>query len=99
VEKAIQDYEGPAEVLKALGHPLRLKLLARILEGEFCVQDLGDQIDASQPATSQHLAVLRACGLVVPQRRGRKVCYRAADPGIEEVLRSAQQVYQRLRAR
>jgi len=99
VEEAIQDYEGLAEVFKALGHPVRLALLARILDGEYCVQDLGEQINTSQPSTSQHLAVLRACGLVVPQRRGKRVCYRAADPGIEEVLRSAEQSYQRLRAR
>jgi len=99
VEEPIQDYEGLAVVFKALGHPVRLKLLERILAGEFCVQDLGDQLERSQPSISQHLAVLRACGVVVPQRRGKKVCYRAADPRIEEVLEAAQRLYEQLRAR
>ncbi len=99
MEMPIPDYDGLAEVFKALGHPVRLKLLARILKGEYCVQELGDQIDTSQPSTSQHLRVLRACGLVVPERRGKKVCYRAADAGIEEFLQSAQQVHDQLGAR
>ena len=98
METPIQDYDGLAEVFKALGHPVRLKLLARILDGEYCVQELGDQIDTSQPSTSQHLAVLRACGLVVPERRGKKVCYRAADAGIADVLRSAERAHRELHA-
>jgi DNA-binding transcriptional ArsR family regulator len=95
MEHLIQDYEALASFFKALGHPLRLRILAKTLDGEFCVQDLGDHLDRSQPNTSQHLAVLRERGLVIAERRGKKVCYRAADDRVAKVIRMAAQAFGR----
>ncbi len=84
-----EDYETLADLFRALAHPVRLSILGRTFEGEFCVQDLGEHLDRSQPNISQHLAVLRERGLVIAERKGRRVCYRPADPRIAEVIRLA----------
>jgi DNA-binding transcriptional ArsR family regulator len=62
--------------LKACGHPLRLKLLCAIGEGEeACVSELWNCLEQSQPVVSQHLAVLKKSGIVASQVQGnRRVC-------------------------
>ena len=71
-----------AEILKVLAHPARLELLHRIADGPVEVGALAGAIGASQPNVSQHLAVLRAAGLVEPERHGREIRYRLTDPDV-----------------
>jgi DNA-binding transcriptional ArsR family regulator len=78
-----------AHVLRAMGHPTRLRILERIAEGEFCVSDLQRELEQSQPNISQHLAKLRDCGLIIPERRGGMTCYRLADDRIAAVIHQA----------
>ena len=69
-----------ARMFKALGDPIRLRLLSRITsaaEGEICVCDLtGGDFDVSGPTISHHLKVLREAGLIEGDRRGTWVYYR-----------------------
>jgi ArsR family transcriptional regulator len=69
-----------ARMFKALGDPIRLRLLSRITsapDGEICVCDLtGDDFDVSGPTISHHLKVLREAGLIEGERRGTWVYYR-----------------------
>jgi len=74
--------ELQAEVLKTLASPRRLEILHRLAEGETEVGTLATELGMSQPNASQHLAVLRAVGLVEAQRDGREVRYRLADPEV-----------------
>ncbi len=65
---------------KALGDPVRLRLLSLIASrdgGEACVCELTDSFDLSAPTISHHLRVLREAGLVGSERRGTWVHYRA----------------------
>lgn len=71
-----------AEVLKVLASPVRLEILHRLAAGPIDVGRLADQIGSSQPHASQHLAILRAAGLVEAERRGREMHYRLADPDV-----------------
>lgn len=66
-----------AKMFKALGDPVRLRLLSLITsaDGEVCVCDLNTAFDLSQPTISHHLKVLREAGLVDCQRRGTWVYY------------------------
>jgi len=84
-----REFEDLAQLFKALGHPLRLQILMQTLDGEFCVQEIGDRLDRNQPNVSQHLTVLRERGLVIPRRRGKKVCYRLANEDIREIIMRA----------
>src|SRR3990170_8861171 len=71
-----------AEVLKALAHPRRLQIMRRLDDGPCEVGALAQELGMSQPNLSQHLAVLRATGLVDTEREGREVRYRLADPEV-----------------
>ncbi len=71
-----------AEVLKVLASPRRLDILHKLSAGSMEVGRLASEIDASQPNVSQHLAVMRAAGLVEFERDGREVRYRLADPDV-----------------
>jgi ArsR family transcriptional regulator, arsenate/arsenite/antimonite-responsive transcriptional repressor len=67
-----------ASVFKALGSPIRLRLLAMMQArsgGEACVCDLVEYVGLSQPTVSHHLGVLMAAGLVRRERRGTWMWY------------------------
>lgn len=81
-----------AAFFKAMGHPTRLRILERIAEGEFCVSELETDLDRRQANISQHLAILRDRGLVIPTRKGKMVCYGLADERIAEVIRQVRAV-------
>lgn len=78
-----------AKVFKALGDPVRLRLLSLITsaEGESCVCDLSAAFDLTGPTISHHLKVLREAGLVDSERRGTWVYYR---PRADDLGRLAQ---------
>jgi ArsR family transcriptional regulator len=71
-----------AEVLKTLASPRRLEILHALSRGPLEVGRLANQIGATQPNVSQHLAVLRAAGVVDAERDGREVRYRLSDPDV-----------------
>jgi ArsR family transcriptional regulator len=73
--------EGLAPAFKALGDPVRLRLMSMIASSaEICVCDLTDAFDLTGPTISHHLRVLREAGLVDCERRGTWVYY-WARPG------------------
>jgi DNA-binding transcriptional ArsR family regulator len=84
-----------AEVLKTLANPRRLEILHRLVVGPCEVRRLAEEIGASQPNISQHLAVLRAAGIVDAERDGREVRYRLADPDVMVACGLMRQVLQR----
>jgi ArsR family transcriptional regulator len=68
-----------AKVFKALGDPVRLRLLSLIAshaDGEACVCDLTDAFDLTGPTISHHLKVLREAGIIDGERRGTWIYYR-----------------------
>jgi ArsR family transcriptional regulator len=71
-----------AEVLRVLASPRRLEILHRLADGPLEVGRLAAELGASQPNISQHLAVMRASGIVEAERDGREVRYRLADPDV-----------------
>ena len=71
-----------AQVLKTLASPRRLEILHALASGPIEVGRLAEVIGASQPNVSQHLAVLRAAGVVEAERDGREVRYRLVDPDV-----------------
>jgi ArsR family transcriptional regulator, arsenate/arsenite/antimonite-responsive transcriptional repressor len=78
--------EDLAPAFKALGDPVRLRLLSLIASregGEVCVCDLTDAFDLKAPTISHHLKVLKATGLVSAERRGTWVYYRAERPALD----------------
>lgn len=68
-------YRDQARVFKALAHPVRLRILYALQEGGQYVCHLVALLGCRQPTVSQHLAVLRAAGLVVHEREGNRILY------------------------
>lgn len=69
--------------LAALGDPTRRRVLDGLRAGERSVGDLAADLPVSRPAVSQHLAVLRAAGLVTERRQGTRRLYRVDPAGLE----------------
>lgn len=83
-----------AELLKALGNGRRLMVMCKLVEhGELTVGALADEVGLSQSALSQHLAKLRAEGLVAFRRDGQTLWYRIADPRCEAVMATLYDLY------
>ncbi len=77
-----------AQVFKALGDPVRLRLVSLIGArdgGEVCVCDLTSAFDLSQPTISHHLKVLREAGLIDSERRGTWVYYRLVPAALDRM--------------
>ena len=75
-------YELQAEVLKTLAHPRRLEIVHELAFGPRTVGSLADDLGLAQPNVSQHLALMRASGVVEAERDGREMRYRLVDPDI-----------------
>lgn len=77
-----------ARMFKALGDPVRLRMLSLIASregGETCVCDISPAFDLSQPTISHHLKVLREAGLLDCERRGTWVYYRVIPAALEQL--------------
>lgn len=75
-----------AEIFRALADPTRRAVYERLADGEMTVSELRNGMPVSQPAVSQHLAVLRGAGLVVERRAGRNAYYRVDPKGLAPLL-------------
>ena len=75
-----------AEIFRALADPTRRAVYQRLAAGEMTVTELRAGMSVSQPAISQHLAVLRGAGLVIERRAGRNAYYRADPQGLDPLL-------------
>ena len=89
-EKAL--LEAKANVLKALGHPTRLWMAEQLADGEKCVCELGENVDADFSTISKHLAVLKQAGVVVDEKRGKQVYYRLKVPCILKFMPCIEEV-------
>lgn len=81
-----------AELFRVIGHPMRVRILELLRDGERTVGDLQAALRLDSSGTSQHLAALRRQGLVEGRREGTSVYYRAKDPRVFQLLESARQI-------
>ncbi len=73
------------ELFKALGHPLRFRILATLSDGEHNVGEIEEASGIGQPALSQQLAVLRGAGLVTTRRDAKQVFYAIVPAQLEKL--------------
>ena len=81
-----------AELFKAIGHPVRVRILEQLVGGERSVGALAESLQAEIAGVSQQLAVLRRSGVVVTRREGTTVFYSLRDPGMVELLAVARRM-------
>jgi len=75
-----EDIQQAALAIKAIAHPLRLKILCVLGDQEISVQDIVEQVGTSQSNISQHLAILRDKGVLATRKDANRVFYRIGDP-------------------
>ena len=85
--------ETAARALKAISHPLRLKILCVIGAEEACVQDIVDAVGTSQSNISQHLAILRDKEVLLTRKDANRVYYRVGALRTLEVQRMMREVF------
>lgn len=82
-----------ARALKAISHPLRLKILCVVGGQEVCVQDIVDAVGTSQSNISQHLAILRDKGVLTTRKDANRVFYRVADQRTLQLVGMMREVF------
>jgi DNA-binding transcriptional ArsR family regulator len=85
--------ETAARSLKAISHPLRLKILCVVGDEEVCVQDIVDAVGTSQSNISQHLGILRDKGVLQTRKDANRVYYRVADPRTLQLVGLMREVF------
>jgi ArsR family transcriptional regulator len=80
------DPDAAAEFLRALAHPMRLRILCRLLDGECAVSGFDAELGLKQPNLSQQLAALREAGLVTTRREAKSIFYSLADARVGVLL-------------
>ena len=74
-----EDIERASRSIKAMSHPLRLKILCALGDQEVSVQDIVSMVGTSQSNISQHLAILRDKGILAARKDANRVYYRVGD--------------------
>jgi DNA-binding transcriptional ArsR family regulator len=91
-EKAL--YKAKADVFKALSHPTRLWMAEKLADGERCVCEFVEYVDADFSTVSKHLSVLRQAGIVDVEKRGKKVFYSLKVPCVLQFMHCVEEVIQ-----
>lgn len=85
--------ETAARALKAIAHPLRLKILCVLGENEVCVQDIVEAVGTSQSNISQHLAILRDKAVLQTRKDANRVYYRICDQRTLQLIALMREVF------
>ena len=85
-------YRVKAEFFRTLGHPVRVRILELLRDGELTVGELQHQLELDSSGTSQHLGALRKQGVLESRRDGTSVHYRVKDPRTFQLLEVARQI-------
>ncbi len=82
-----------ATLLRLLANEKRLMILCQLADGELAVGDIQSRVGLSQSALSQHLALLRAEGIVATRRERQVIFYRLDDPAAMRVIETLAELF------
>ena len=88
-----QNIEEAAVAMQAMSHPLRIKVLCLLSSGEISVQEIVEAVGTTQGNVSQHLAILKASGMVASRSEGKKMLYRIEDPRIIKLISLTREMF------
>jgi len=88
-----EDIERASRSIKAMSHPLRLKILCALGEEEVSVQDIVALVGTSQSNISQHLAILRDKDILASRKDANRVYYRVSDSRTLKLIGMMREVF------
>lgn len=84
----IEKYEAIVHKLKAIAHPYRLCIVRGLIMDDGCnVSTMQECLKLPQSTVSQHLAKLKAAGIVEGERKGLEICYKVVDEDIKKIIK------------
>lgn len=84
----MDEQEKSIKIFKALGHPIRYKIVKFLYDGPKCVCKLNEDIEFSQANLSQHLKILKEAGIVSSEKVGMNVHYKISNEEIKNIINS-----------
>jgi ArsR family transcriptional regulator len=88
-----QNIEEAAVAMQAMSHPLRIKVLCLLSSGEISVQEIVEAVGTTQGNVSQHLAILKASGMIASRSEGKKMLYRIEDKSIVKLISLTREMF------
>ena len=88
-----ENIEQAAVAMQAMSHPLRIKILCLLSSGEMMVQEITDAVGSTQSNISQHLAILKACGMIHSRKVATKALYRIKDERILKMISLTRDIF------
>ena len=88
-----ENIEQAAIAMQAMSHPLRIKILCMLSSGEMIVQDLVDAVGTTQSNVSQHLRILKDCGIVASRKDATRIYYRIEDRRIVRMITLTRDIF------
>lgn len=82
-----------SDAMRAMAHPLRLKILCLVGSQELSVLEIVEAVGTTQSNVSQHLAVMRAHGLLEARKEANKVFYRIGDPRVLKMISLTREIF------
>lgn len=85
--------EQAAVAMQAMSHPMRIKILCLLSSGELIVQEIVDAVGTTQSNISQHLGILKACGMITGRKDGTKMYYTIGDARILRMITLTREIF------
>jgi ArsR family transcriptional regulator len=82
----IRKYEGKAEMLKAIAHPVRLCIIKGLMDKKCNVSHMQECLELPQSTVSQHLGILRTKGILKGERNGLEITYSVINEDVKKVI-------------
>ena len=81
-----RDFYSEAKVIKMLGHPVRLKIVAGLCAQECNVKHIWECLGLSQATVSQHITLLKNNGIISGKHKGNEVHYSVIHPLAKQIV-------------
>jgi ArsR family transcriptional regulator, zinc-responsive transcriptional repressor len=83
----LESLQEAAECLRTLAHPVRLRMVQMMLQGEFTVGDLAEACEIASHMASEHLRMMQHCGFLTRRQEGRRTYYQVAEPAVGRIMK------------
>jgi ArsR family transcriptional regulator, zinc-responsive transcriptional repressor len=83
----MKNLQEAAECLRTLAHPVRLRMVQLMLQGELTVGELAEACELPSHMASEHLRMMQHCGFLDRRQDGRKIYYQVSEPAVERIMK------------
>lgn len=83
----MKDYIQKSDLLKAIAHPVRLCIVRGLINHQCNVTTMQECLHLPQSTVSQHLAKLKAAGIIEGERKGLEICYKVTNQQVKDIIK------------